>query len=75
MPSGNGGGDMRAMTVDQLRQRLASMPGHLEVVVNATDNDGNEVFAAVKMVDSDPTCVDVEVCRIYADQSDEYPVT
>lgn len=65
---------MPAMTVDSLRQQLARMPGDLEVVVNATDYTGNEVFAAVKMVDDEPTCGGAVVCRIYADQTDDDPV-
>lgn len=64
----------RGMTVAALRQQLSRMPGELEVVVNATDADGNEVFAAVKMVDDEPTCNDGDVCRIYADQTDDDPV-
>lgn len=61
----------RGMTVERLIDHLAQMPPDTEVVVNSSDRDGGEVFALVKAAEYEPTCDDVSVCRIYADQEDD----
>lgn len=60
----------RGMTVSGLIDLLAQMPPDAEVVVNASDGD-IEVFALVKAAEYEPTCADVSVCRLYADQEDD----